>query len=62
MVRRYRRLKKLCVALSYGAITLGVLQAYSLVNFSDIAISILTVLLSALVTILFGGQSPFQTA
>ncbi len=47
---KYRR------ALACGAITLGVIQAYGLINFSNVAISFLTTLLSLLVTLVFGGS------
>jgi hypothetical protein len=52
-----RRYWKTFAALSYGAITLGWLQAWELVNFSSIWTNFITMLLSALVTILFGGDA-----
>lgn len=48
---------KLIRALSCGALTLGWLQAFEMVSFSEIATMFITMLLSALVTMLFGGDA-----
>ena len=50
--RVYRKL----YAVSCGAITLGWLQAFEMLNFSDIFSSLLTTILAVLVTVLFGGD------
>ena len=52
-----RRYRKLIAALSFGGITLGWLQAWEMINFSDIWAGLLTTLLAALATILFGGDA-----
>ena len=46
----WMRYRKLCVALSCGGLTLGVLQAFEMLNFAEIITNFLTVWLSALVT------------
>jgi hypothetical protein len=46
-------------ALSTGAITLGVLQGFQLLNFSTVFTNFITSVLNALVQLLF-GINPFQ--
>ena len=50
--RAYRKL----YAVSCGAITLGWLQAFEMVSFSDIFTSLFTTIMAVLVTVLFGGD------
>ena len=56
MSAKWLRLKKLSVALSYGGITLGILQGLGGVNFASMFTQLLTMWLTALVTILLGGD------
>ncbi|MCK4341521.1 MAG: hypothetical protein KAY37_07360 [Phycisphaerae bacterium] len=57
---KWIRYKKWCVALSYGGITLGILQGLEMVRFADLLTGALTSFLSgwvlALLTLLFGGD------
>ncbi len=57
MRRSARRTWKLCVALSYGGITLGIFQGLQLVNFAQLFTNFLSLLLSVLVSALFGGNA-----
>lgn len=52
----WMRLRKWCVALSWGGVTLGFLQAFEMINFAEIVTSFLSVFLSLLVTLLLGGD------
>jgi len=56
------RYKKMYVALCSGGISLGLLQGFEMVNFASIFASWLAQFLSALITILFGGEVPGATA
>jgi len=47
---------KLCVALSFGGITLGIFQGLQLVNFAQLFSNFLSMLLAALVSVLFGAS------
>ncbi|MFH1745877.1 MAG: hypothetical protein ABIG44_02420 [Planctomycetota bacterium] len=57
-----QRYRKLCRALSYGVITVGILQAFEMLNFSEIITSFLITILSVFVSLLFGADvSQFTT-
>ncbi len=56
------RYKKMYVALCSGGISLGLLQGFELLNFASIFAGWLAQLLSALITLLFGGELPGTTA
>ena len=51
-----RRYWKLCRALSYGAITFGILQALEMVSVSELFTNFLALLLSLFASLLFGGD------
>jgi len=57
MRRHGMRYRKLCVALSCGGITLGIFQGLQLVNFAQLFTNFLSLLLSVLVSALFGGNA-----
>jgi len=50
------RYRKLLAAVSCGGITFGWLQAWGMLNFSEIWTNFLAMLLSVLVSILLGGN------
>ena len=54
---RWQRYRKLCVAMSTGGMTLGVFQGLELVNFAQLFTNFLATLLSALVSLLLGGDA-----
>ncbi len=56
MRTQWARVWKLCVALSTGGITIGILQGLGLVNFASLFTNFLITWLSVLVTLLLGGD------
>lgn len=54
-MRRIRTLQRINVALSRGAIVLGLAYSVDRIPFSDIFTSFLAQLFSVLITLLFGG-------
>ena len=58
MRRKRMRYKQWCVLLASGGVTPGILQGLGLVNWASLFTSILTMWLSALAALLFGGD-PF---
>jgi hypothetical protein len=53
-----RRTRKLCAALACGAITLGWLEGFQMVSWSNILVQFLITLFSAVITTFLGGGLP----
>ncbi len=56
MSRRQIKLKKWCVIVSRGGLTLGLLQGLGMVNFASLFTNVLITVLQILVTLLLGGD------
>lgn len=56
MRAKWVRCQKWCAAVASGGLTLGILQGFALVDFASLFTRLLTAWLSALVTLLFGGE------
>jgi hypothetical protein len=52
-----RRYRKLCYALSVGAITLGWLQGWNLINFADFWTNFIVSLITTLFSAFLGGST-----
>lgn len=57
MQSRWARYRRWCAVLGSGGISLGIFSAYSLVSFAQIFTQLLSSWLSALVTLLLGGDA-----
>ena len=56
MSSKWAAWQKWCVAVSSGGITLGIIQGFEMINWAYFFTEFLTTWLSALVTLLLGGQ------
>jgi hypothetical protein len=56
MRTNWNQYRRWCVGLSTGAITLGIVQGFGLVNFAYLVTQFLTTWLASLVALLLGGS------
>ena len=56
-MRTWLRYQKWCVRLSYGGLALGILQGLQMVDWASFWTSLLSVWLSALISLLLGGNA-----
>jgi len=62
MKRNWARYQKWCAMLAGGGMTLGILQGFEGINWANLITQLLTIWLSAIAQVLFGGELSSSTA